>query len=258
MDARASQLSTSALMIMLALACNVVGASGTRLLAWTPLLFFAPGYLLSDLLFKRDRLAAILTGVVMSICLNIFGGLILGSIGQITLGGWSVWVCLMFSGCLYLRSRASESLRMQAAVEQPTPMSPRPINRGLAMALAVAGLMTGLAYWIAMRSEAADSQFSFIEFWMLPGDNLSELTLGLTNQEAHAQSFRIEVSSDGVTTAAWTTDEVKPGQTLQSKISISPKAQRVTAKLFRKEDPTRIIRLVSRATHSGDLGERTR
>ena len=80
---------------------------------------------------------------------------------------------------------------------------------------------------------------------MLPTETPSELALGIANEEENVQAFRIEVSADGVTTAAWTTDSVAPGQKIQSRIAISPTAQRFTARLFRSDDPTRIIRLVS-------------
>ena len=124
------------------------------------------------------------------------------------------------------------------------------VNGFLAIALMVGGGLVSGAYWIAIRSEAADTQFNFIEFWLLPGDISSEFSLGITNQEGRAQSFRIEVSTDGATTAAWTTGRMDPGQTIQAKVSVAPAAGRVTAKLFRGEDPAHVLRMVSRDVKS--------
>ncbi len=258
MDARRGEISSSVLLLLLALACHVAGAPGARLLAWAPLLFFAPGYMLTDLLFRTDRLAAVLTGVVLSLCLTIFGGLILGFFGQINPTGWSVWFSIMFCGCLLLRRLVAGDFPAPVYPAPADPASPRPVRNFLSVALAVSGLLTGGAYWIAMRSEAADSQFSFIEFWMLPSETPSELTLGVTNEEDRRQSFRIEVSTDGFTTAAWTTDPVAPGQTLQTRLSVSPKAQRVIARLFRAGDPLRVIRMVSRDATSPRTDEQAR
>ena len=244
MDARARQLSSSALLVLLAFTCNLGGSPGARLIVWAPLLFLAPGYLLAALLFKTDRLAAVLTGVVLSLCLDICGGLALGFVGQISLVGWSVWFCLLYGGCLFIHGRASPVIQTEATIAQP-PLHRVSFTSPFALTLSACILMIGTAYWIAMRSEAADSQFSFVEFWMLPAESPAELALGITNAEESMQAFRIEVSTDGVTTAAWTTDRVAPGKTIHSKIAISPTAQRVIARLYRSDDPTRIIRLVS-------------
>ena len=255
MDARFSQSWTSVNLVLLALACNLAAGSGARLLIWTPLLFLAPGYLISSALFRKDRLGAILIGALLSICLEIIGGLLLGFFGQINLAGWSVWFCFIFASCFFIRDLIGADALTPCSPER----SPQQVHAGgnsyLAMALAIWCALVGGAYWMAIRSEAADSQFSFIEFWLLPGDISSELALGVTNEEVRAQAFRIEVSTDGVTTAAWTTGSVEPGQTIQSKISVAPAARRVTAKLFRREDPAHVLRSVSRDVKSSRMGE---
>lgn len=255
MDARARQISSSLSLLLLALSCNLVGSAGLRLLVWTPLLFFAPGYLLADLVFKRDRLAAMLMGVVLSICMNIVGGMALGYLGYITSFGWSLWFCILFIGCLHLHMAFSADIERVA----PAPIAPEPIgamNSSLVSSLCASVLILGGAYWIAIESEASDSQFSFIEFSMLPSDAPSQLTLTISNEELGAQAFRIEVSTDGVTTAVWSTDVVQPGQKVQFPVVVAPTARRIVARLFRRDVPNHIIRLVSRDLTQQLSGER--
>lgn len=246
MDLRARQFWCSVNLILVALACNLFGATGARLLIWTPLLFFAPGYLLSSLFFKHDRLAAILIGVLISVCLVIFGGLLIGFLGQINQTGFSLWFCIIFSVCFFIHHRLGFNLPIQGAPEYLSPRPVKSFNGFLIMALVFSSSLIGGAYWMAIRSEAADSQFSFIEFWLLPGDISSELVVGLSNEEGRPQAFRIEVSADGITIAALTTEVLKSGQTIQSKISFTPGAGRVSAKLFRRDDSTHVLRFVSR------------
>jgi uncharacterized membrane protein len=177
-----------------------------------------------------------------SLAAGIAGGIALNAAGFLMPLGWAVW---------FWAVTAAAALVAVGRRDAPDlPAWPQPVRirlwQGVAIGLAV--LVATGAYALAIRDEAADRQFKYTEFWMLPWANgdPGRLTVGVRSAETQAQRFDLEITLDGRLFAVFRSLTIVPGDTWTRQIPVPVLAtpQKAEARLYRPDD-NRLYRSVS-------------
>ncbi|MFC0242581.1 hypothetical protein [Rhodopseudomonas telluris] len=178
-----------------------------------------------------------------SLVVGIAGGLVLNAVGALSPLGWAAWFWLVVVGSSLLAIRSGGAALAQFVVPGGTPNGVRPWHVGaIALSLMIA---TG-AYVLAVRDEAAQQQFKYTEFWLLPADDGGRLKVGVRSGEAKGQRFDVEVVLDGRPIATFRSLEMAPGETWTRELPVAPGAtpRQAVARLYRPDD-NRLYRSVS-------------
>lgn len=224
-----------------------------------PMVFFVPGYLLTEILTHTRRLdlAYRLTlSLGLSITIDILGGFLLNvlPIGLRTYS-WVALLCcltLLFAlAVLYLRkSIVYESLRDEH--ENPLP-SAKPVfwsrvQGGIVFALAAALVVLSLVY--ATQGVAKEPHPGFTQLWMLPSKQPTPscaVNIGIHSFEKDSVTYHAVMTVNSTETMSWSALVLAPNQTWERSISVTlatPKELFVEVKLYRDDKPTEIYREV--------------
>ena len=240
-----SQADVGATALVAALACGAA-ASGAPTAAMTVLgimLFAAPGYVLGQLLVG-SRTAGLERVVVMAglaLAVPVLGGLLLYAVGvPLHRPGWLgllAGVTLAGDVVLFLRRRAGRA----------APFSWQPawrVPRWPAAAFAAAVLVAAFGVGLARTGVANQPQPGFTQLWLSPQQqNEHTLSLGVSNDQGGATSYRLVLLRNGQVSATWDLT-LANGRTWERSVPVTGKYTR-TANLYRLPDLTHPYRYVS-------------
>lgn len=178
-----------------------------------------------------------------SLVVGIAGGLVLNAVGALSPLGWATWFWLIVVGASLMAIRRGEPAQSPLVVAGSLPNSLRPWHVG---AITLSLLIATGAYALAVREEAAQQQFKYTEFWLLPADDGGRLNVGVRSGEDKGQRFDVEVVLDGRQIATFRSLEMAPGETWTRELPIAPGVmpRLAVARLYRPDD-NRLYRSVS-------------
>lgn len=176
-----------------------------------------------------------------SLAIGIGGGLVLNIVDCLTPLGWAIWFWVVTIGMSLFTATHGEDFHLS----WPRPAGMR-LWHGVAFALAVT-ITTG-AYALAIRDEASQQQFKYVELWMLPPANAGtgRLAVGVRNDEARTETFDLEITLNEQPLAVFRSLTLAPGNTWTREIAVpvSTAKQTAEARLYRPKD-NRLYRRVS-------------
>jgi uncharacterized membrane protein len=222
--------------LMLALASALTGSMALRVVTWFPVALYLPGRLyLAAFGVKTNGFAEqTLLAVCLSLCNLVAGGFVLGVMHALTPLGWGLW--LAATSALLLLRALSTPPTAPIAEGRGTHPSPAPAPLHLA-ALALAAVGVVIAFGVAIRDEAADRQFLFTEFWMVPAEgNSHAVAIGLRNAEGRSTKYEMEVLLDRAAFVSTPVFEVADGaKTVKSFVipPLAPGSHKLEARLFK-------------------------
>jgi hypothetical protein len=215
--------------IAVALSDNVL----IRSILGLPTAFLLPGYVLMRAVGLRpsSALEYIICVLGISLASLVIGGLVLNIVDLLRPLGWGLWLlAIVFAGS-YVAARRHEA-----------PYLPRwswpQLSLRHAAVFALAASLTTAAYALAIHDEAAQQQFKYTQFWMLPSSDNGSLSLGVRSAEDKNQQFDIEVAVDGRPFAMFRSVDIAPGGIWTQEIPVPKLAtpQKAEARLYRLDD----------------------
>jgi uncharacterized membrane protein len=215
-----------------------------RTVLGAPMVFLVPGHVVLRAIGTRTASVSehLAYAVGASLAVGIAGGFALNAARFLTPLGWAIWFCVVTAGTALVAVRRGDAPDLPA---WPGPLRVR-LWQGAALALAV--LVATGAYALAIRDEAANRQFKYTEFWMLPWANgdAGRLSVGVRSAETQTQRFDLEITLDGRLVAVFRSLTVAPGDTWTREIPVPVLStrQKAEARLYRPED-NRLYRSVS-------------
>jgi uncharacterized membrane protein len=206
-----------------------------RTVLGAPMVFLVPGHALLRAIGVRaaSLLEHLAYAVGASLAAGIAGGFALNATGFLTPLGWAAWFSAVTAGAaLVAAGRDGPDL--------PAWLGPVRVRLWHGAMLALAVLVASGAYVLAIRDDAADRQFKYTEFWMLPsasGDK-GRLAVGVRSAETRTQQFDLEITLDGRPFAVFRSLTITPGDTWARQIPVPVLAtpQEAEARLYRRED----------------------
>lgn len=172
--------------------------------------------------------------VGVSLAAGIAGGLVLNVLDVLTPLGWAIWFWIVTIGASLLTAMRGEASDL--------PSWPRPTGLRLwhGVTFAIAVLITTGAYGLAIRDEADQQQFKYVEFWMLPPVNAGtdRLTVGVRSAEPKTERFNLEITLDGRPFAVFRSLALAPGDswTREIPVPVQSTTQKAEARLYRQSD----------------------
>jgi hypothetical protein len=166
-----------------------------------------------------------------SLVVGIAGGLTLNAVGLLSPFGWVAWFWIVVLGSSVAAVRR-DTARLRSEAQPWTALSGfRPWHAG---AIAVGVLVATGAYAMAVHDEAAQRQFKYTEFWLLPAADGGRLSVGMRSGEEKDRRFDVEVVVDGSPFASYRGVSLIPGQTWAKDFPLSPSAtrRRAEARLY--------------------------
>ena len=224
-----------------------------------PLVFFVPGYMLTEILTHTRGLDAfyrLTLSLGLSITLDILGGFLLnifpfGLRTQSWLALLSCLTLLFASTVFYLRKRVYTN---GDATPLPQAQSMLPGNRvalmrdGLLFALAGVLVIVSLLY--ATRGVAEQPRPGFTQLWMLPASHSAQrcgLDIGIRSFEKGIVTYSAVMTSNGTRMMSWSALVLSPDQTWEQSVIVTPKTPKnlfVQVKLYRNDKPAVVYREV--------------
>jgi uncharacterized membrane protein len=226
-------------------AANVIAATatGVRLAASLPLVFYFPGYALLQAAFpqKRGRFSDAVFAVGLSIVVSIFCGFCLHLIGAMTRGGWATALCAAtLAGCIVARQRARPP-----SIAVCGSKAPRLLPAQVIMLLGGGTLALG-AFLLARHEALARREFAYTEFWMVP-DGGGLVAVGIKNAEAKPSRYDVEISVNGSLVRVWRRIPLDVGESWTADLAMPSESTGVKgaqAWLFKDGDHGRVYRRV--------------
>jgi hypothetical protein len=215
-----------------------------RAVLGVPMVLFIPGHALLRAIGVRTTSLPehVAYAVGTSLATGIAGGLVLNLIGFLTPFGWAIWLWAVTLGASLITAKRREVADLPSWPQQGGVR----LWHGATFALAV--LVATGAYALAIRDEANQQQFKYVELWMLPPANAgsTRLVVGVRSAEAQTQQFDLEVTLNGQPLAIFRSLALAPGDTWTREIPLPvlATAQKAEARLYRPED-NRLYRSVS-------------
>lgn len=245
MPRRQGDILVSLALGLMALAAVAFLPGGTaRLLLVAPLVLFLPGHALLRAFAFRASSAftwfVVATGLSMAV--TIVGGFVLNGGGWIDAPGWVFWC----AGIVIVADVATLLRGHAAARSWRLPPGPS-LGQGIALAAAV--LLIVAAFVFTGRDSTSYRPFPSIEFWMVAPDpqRPNAVTIGVTNGEATARTFDIEVTLAGRPEAQWRSLYIGPGETVTKEVAFSALGrERAEAWLVPSDDRSKVHRRVFR------------
>ena len=274
-----SQVDVAATALVAVLACGAAasGAPAAAMIVLGIMLIAAPGYLLGQLLVG-SRTAGLERVVVMTglaLAVPVLGGLLLHAAGvPLHRPGWLgllAGVTLAADTALFARRRAAAAGRadrpttqvqtvpsgpaapgeLQAAPGEPRP--PGRASRWHVAVFAVAVLVAAAAVGLAVTGAVRQPQPGFTQLWLSPQQQSAHtLSLGVTNNQGRATSYRLVLRRDGRVISTWNLT-LGEGRSWQRTVPFTGK-QVLAAGLYRLPDLTHPYRHVSVGPSSGTAG----
>jgi len=208
-----------------------------RLFLALPLLLFFTGHVLIRVVkpsvTSRTEHAAYAIG--LSLAAALMGGFLLNILGALTPLGWALWLQVVVAA-----STATALVRQTNATPQPIGGTQLGLRaRHLAM-IVVSGSVICSAYFIAVRDEARQHEFKYIEFWLVGGKGgEGALVVGIRSAEAEPRSFDVEVTRGSDVVAVWRSIHLEPGDTWTQALSLEIDAgheRKIRARLYGHSD----------------------
>jgi len=171
----------------------------------------------------------------LSLAAVLMGGFLLNGLGALTPLGWALWLQAVVA--------ASTAIALIRRPNDP----PRLIgNAGLGLRarhlamIAVSGTVICGAYFIAVRDEARQQDFKYVEFWLTGSEGgTGELVIGIKSAEAEPRLFDVEVTRGSDVVAVWRSVHLAPGETWTQALSLEIDARherKVRARLYGHSD----------------------
>jgi hypothetical protein len=170
-----------------------------------------------------------------SLVVGITGGMALNAAGLLSPFGWAVWFWLAVVGSSLTAARRGGPVPTPAAA---TGMAATGVRRWHVGAVVLSVLVATGAYALAIRDEAAQRQFKYTEFWLLPAEDGGQLRVGLRSGEEKGERFDLDVILDGHPLATFRSVEIAPGESWARELPVAPAAaaRRAEARLYRPDD----------------------
>ena len=208
-----------------------------------PFVLFLPGYALTSALFARRRIGSadvVFLSLAFSISIVVIGTLILNWLtSHLTTTTWTALLLAetIIAALWALRGIPADterqpSLQLRTTLRHATP---------LALAL-VAALVAVAAVIIFSRTPLpARGVRGYTALWMLPGQNRSEIVIGVQSSERHTTSYQLKIRS-GADRELDQRLTLAPGDRWIKRIRVAPSSRRVDAELFRSGSPQHVYR----------------
>jgi len=221
-----------------------------------PMIFFVPGYTLTEILGHRrvlDTLHRILLSLGLSIALDIIGGFLLNVL-PLGLRALS-WVLLL--GCLtLLLTLIVLYLRRGMTRTAPIVQAPRIyfILRGIAvLSLAIILVVVTLIY--ATNGVTQQPHSGFTQLWMLPPTQASQncvVHVGVRSFEIAPVTYHALLSVNAVREVVWPSITLAPNQTWEQPIlipAVAPHPVTIDVQLYKGNSSTSVYRQVHVTLH---------
>jgi hypothetical protein len=272
-----ADVAATALVAALACAAAAVGAPPAAMIVLGILLIAAPGYLLGRLLVgsRTTGLELVVVMAGLALAVPVLGGLLLYAAGvPLHRPGWLgllAGVTLAADTALFARRRAAAVGRPDrpAMQVQPVPSGleetgeprlapgePRPAGRASrwhVAVFAVAVLVAAAAVGLAVTGAVRQPQPGFTQLWLSPQQqSVHTLSLGVTNNQGRATSYRLVLRRDGRVISTWNLT-LGEGRSWQRTVPFTGK-QVLAARLYRLPDLTHPYRHVSVGPSRGTAG----
>lgn len=200
------------------LAVGHTESQALRLLLALPLLLFFTGHAVlcafGPETNSRTEHAAYAIG--LSLASALMGGFALNILGALTPLGWALWLqaVVAASAATALIKQPSAPLRLIGRADLGLRA------RHLVM-IAVSGSVICGAYFIAVRDEARQNEFKYVEFWMVGAEGGSgALVVGVRSAETEPRLFDVEVTRGSDVVAVWRSVHLEPGETWTQALSL--------------------------------------
>jgi uncharacterized membrane protein len=272
-----ADVAVTALVAVLACAAAATGAPPAAMIVLGIMLLAAPGYLLGQLLAgsRTTGLERVVVMAGLALAVPVLGGLLLAA-ARVPLSrpGWLgllAGVTLAADTALFARRRAAVAGRADRAATQvqmvpsgraapgeprPGPGEPRPARRAArwhVAVFAVAVLVAAAAVGLAVTGAVRQPQPGFTQLWLSPQQqDAHTLSLGVTNDQGRATSYRLVLRRDGRVISTWNLT-LGEGRSWQRTVPFTGK-QVLAAGLYRLPDLTHPYRHVSVGPSSGTAG----
>ena len=249
-----------------------------------PMVFFVPGYMLTEILTHRrglNVLHRLTLSLGLSLSIDIFGGFLLNvlPIGLHTQSWIVLLSCstLVFAlAVLYLRRGMILVERDRQRVvpierdrQQTVPMGGQGdrkglpytsrsmfwggVRSGIVFAFALALVVLSLLY--AARGVAEQPRPGFTQLWMLPSSHTTQhcvVHIGIRSFENGSVTYHAAMTINRRQTMSWSALVLAPSQVWERSIAVTPttkKAMFVEVRLYRNDKPTVMYREVHMTLH---------
>lgn len=196
-------------------------ASATLMLIMSPIVLFAPGYLIVSSLNLRQRFdieaAALCVG--FSFVLVILAGFALNLIGRLDHTGWAI----LAAGIVYTLVRRESRFTPGEAVLKLRSMATAALRPGPDAAMLAGAAVIALAAVLTARVGAdRHRQFTYTNLWAMPvrAQSLSLIGVGVKNMEKHTQAYSLDIIVGGATVSHVDVPSLAHGETWMDEIAV--------------------------------------
>jgi len=208
-----------------------------RLVLALPLLLFFTGHAVLRAVGPRagSRTEHAAYAIGLSIAVALAGGFLLNSLGALTPLGWALWL-----NAVVAASSATTLIRQPNGHKHPTEGGDLRLRARHLFMIAASGALVCGAFFVAVRDEAGQRDFKYVEFWLVGCEGGGgELMVGIKSAEVGPQVFDVEVSRGSDVIAVWRSVHLVPGQTWTQALSLnieSGNERKVHARLYNHSD----------------------
>lgn len=210
-----------------------------------PLVLFLPGYALTSALFARRRIGSadvVLLSLAFSVSIAVIGTLILNWLTSDLTA--RTWTGLLLGETIIAALWALRAIPTDTE-GQPSLRPRMSLRQALLPALALVAALVAVAAVIVFSRTPLPGRGvqGYTSLWMLPGQNRSEIVVGVQSSERHTTSYQLKIRSGG----GREIDQrltLAPGDRWIKRITVAPSSRRVDAELFRTDSPQDVYRRV--------------
>lgn len=216
-----------------------------------PLIFVLPGYVLTEMLFHRRKIAMshhLLLTLGLSIVMVIISGVLLNILPSgLQRESWVLCLSLLtVTGILIVM--ISRGKVVGGAIR----IKVLPIYEYFLFVLALSGVVFALQY--AREGMAQQPHPGFTQFWMLPmGDSSCGVSLGIHSFESGQIAYSVSLTANDVLVSTQFPGVLKAGEQVEQTIDLPPGVQDgavdVRARLYRSDMPGQVYRSVNITLH---------
>lgn len=222
---------------------SILQIDGGILMKLSGLIFvvFAPGYAVTAALFKEGFLqlpAKIALAIGISLSLSALGGIGLYATGaMLTRTSWTVFLAAVILGgsiAAYIRRSRSGSYTPEYVARKIS------ISEIVLLTFSAIALFSGV--YLAWTADKNQAYVPFTELWILPqSEDVSEIEIGLHNNEQADMVYVVSVQIDGVEVENWQDVEVPSGQEWSKMYTLPPQSaskENITVYLYTADNLT--------------------
>jgi hypothetical protein len=183
----------------------------------------------------KSRTEHVVYAIGLSLAAALMGGFLLNSLGALTPLGWALWLEAVVAA-----STAIALVRQPNDLLQLTGGSDLSLRARHLVMIVVSGTVICGAYFLAVRDEARQQEFKYVEFWLVGGEGgAGALVVGIKSAELRTQVFDVEVTRGSDVVAIWRSVRLEPGATWTQALSLDIDARherKVRARLYGRYD----------------------